>query len=51
MTFAAKVVIGAIQRGRLIVVPHGETRIQGGDILNIFTMAEDAEAIKKMFAQ
>jgi trk system potassium uptake protein TrkA len=50
MTFAAKVVIGAIQRGRLIIVPHGETRIQGGDILNIFTMAVDAEAIKKMFA-
>ncbi len=51
LTFAAKVVIGVIQRGRHIIVPHGETRILGGDILNIFTMAQDAEAIKKMFAQ
>jgi trk system potassium uptake protein TrkA len=51
LTFSAKAVIGVIQRGRSIIVPHGETMIQGGDILNLFTMAEDAEAIKKMFAQ
>lgn len=51
LTFSAKAVIGAIERGRLIIVPQGKTKIQGGDLLNIFTMAEDAEAIKKMFAQ
>jgi trk system potassium uptake protein TrkA len=51
LTFSARAVIGVIQRGRNIIVPHGETIIQGGDILNLFTMAEDAEAIKKMFAQ
>jgi trk system potassium uptake protein TrkA len=51
LTFSAKAVIGAIERGRTIIVPRGNTTIQGGDLLNIFTMAEDAEAIKKMFAQ
>lgn len=51
LKFSAKAVIGAIERGRLIIVPQGKTKIQGGDLLNIFTMAEDAEVIKKMFAQ
>jgi trk system potassium uptake protein TrkA len=50
LTFSAKAVIGAIQRGKQVIVPHGETTLKGGDLLHIFTMAADAEAIKKMFA-
>lgn len=51
LTFSASAIIGAIQRGRQILIPRGETVLQGGDLLIIFTMATDAETIKKMFAQ
>ncbi|MEE4314170.1 MAG: Trk system potassium transporter TrkA [Desulfofustis sp.] len=49
LSFSASAIIGAIQRGRQIIIPRGETTIKGGDLLIIFTMAADAEAIKKMF--
>lgn len=49
LSFSASAIIGAIQRGRRIIIPRGETTIKGGDLLIIFTMAADAETIKKMF--
>jgi trk system potassium uptake protein TrkA len=50
LTFSVSAIIGAVQRGRQIIIPRGETILRGGDLLVIFTMAEDAEAVKKMFA-
>lgn len=50
LDFEAQAIIGVIQRGRQIIIPRGETIVRGGDLLKIFTMAEDAETIKKMFA-
>ncbi|MBE0585387.1 MAG: Trk system potassium transporter TrkA [Desulfofustis sp.] len=51
LTFKASAIIGAIQRGRRLIIPRGETTIQGNDLLIIFTMAADADTIKEMFAQ
>lgn len=51
LVFEVEAIIGAVQRGRRIIIPHGETMLKAGDLLNIFTMAEDAETIKKMFAK
>lgn len=50
LTFSASAIIGAIQRGRHIIIPRGDTILQSRDLLIVFTMASDAEAIKKMFA-
>lgn len=49
LTFSASAIIGAIQRDRQIIIPQGETLLQSGDLLVVFTVASDAEAIKKMF--
>ncbi len=49
--FGAKAIIGTIQRGRQIIIPHGETTLQGGDLLKIFTMAADADTVKRMFSK
>ncbi len=50
LSFSAGAIIGAIERGRRIIIPRGETELAGGDLLIIFTMADDADAIKKIFA-
>ncbi|MCD6388906.1 MAG: NAD-binding protein, partial [Desulfobulbaceae bacterium] len=49
LKFKAKAIIGVVKRGRSLVIPSGETVIQAGDQLKIFTMAEDAEAVKTLF--
>ncbi|MCB2184437.1 MAG: Trk system potassium transporter TrkA [Desulfobulbaceae bacterium] len=51
LKFQAKAIIGVIKRGRRIMVPHGGTVIRAGDLLKIFTMAEDAEAVKNLFVK
>ncbi|WP_028583645.1 Trk system potassium transporter TrkA [Desulfogranum mediterraneum] len=48
LAFPVKAVIAVIKRGSRVVVPHGSSRIRGGDRLIIFTMAEDAATIKKL---
>jgi len=50
LTFQARGVIGVVQRGRQIIIPNGDTVIRKDDLLQIFTMSVDAEAIKNMFA-
>ncbi len=42
-------IIGVVKRGRRLIIPNGETVIQAGDRLKIFTMAEDAETVKTLF--
>jgi trk system potassium uptake protein TrkA len=46
----ARAIIGVVNRGPGIIIPHGETRLTAGDQLIIFTMAKDAEAIRKVLA-
>ncbi|RUM36789.1 MAG: Trk system potassium transporter TrkA [Desulfobulbus sp.] len=49
--FEAQAIIGIVARGRRIIIPYGETLLKAGDQLKIFTMAEDAEAVKTQFAE
>jgi trk system potassium uptake protein TrkA len=49
--FSVKAIVGAIQRGRQIIIPHGNTMLKGGDLLKMFTMAADAETVKRMFGR
>jgi trk system potassium uptake protein TrkA len=49
--FEVSGIIGIVRRGRRIIIPNGMTLIQPGDVLKIFTMAEDAEIIKQYFTQ
>lgn len=49
--FEVSAIIGVIQRGRRIIIPNGMTMIQPGDLLKVFTMAQNAEIIKKQFSQ
>ncbi len=51
LKFDVKAVIGVVKRGRRLIIPYGDTVIQAGDQVKIFTMAEDAEAVKKLFTQ
>ena len=47
----ARAIIGLVKRGRNVIFPHGDTPLEAGDQLIIFTMARDAEAIKKAFTR
>jgi trk system potassium uptake protein TrkA len=49
LKFEARAIIGVVKRSRRIIIPYGETVLQAGDQLKIFTMAEDAEAVKTLF--
>ncbi len=50
LQFEVQAIIGVVKRGRNILIPNGMTMLQPGDQLKIFTMAEDAEAVKTLFA-
>lgn len=47
--FPAHAIIGVIQRKNQVIIPKGNTQLKTGDILIIFTKAEDAEQIKEYF--
>lgn len=49
LKFEAQAIIGVVKRGQRIIIPNGETVLQARDQLKIFTMAEDAEAVKTLF--
>ncbi|HID70848.1 MAG TPA: Trk system potassium transporter TrkA [Desulfobacterales bacterium] len=49
LKFEVQAVIGVVKRRRELIIPHGDTVLQAGDQLKIFTMAEDAEAVKALF--
>ncbi len=50
LNFEAQAIIGIVKRGRRLLIPRGDTVLKAGDQLKIFTMAEDAEAVKTLFA-
>jgi trk system potassium uptake protein len=43
-------IIGVVERNRRVTIPRGNHTIEAGDRLVIFTMARDAEALKRHFA-
>lgn len=47
--FPARAIIGVIQRRNKVIIPKGNTEIHEGDILIIFTTAENADQIKNFF--
>lgn len=49
--FGAQAIIGIIKRDRRLLIPSGETVLKPGDLIKIFTMAEDAETVKKLFSE
>ncbi len=51
ITFKARAVIAVVQRGRQIIIPNGDTIIQAGDLLNLFTLTADVEKIQATFAK
>lgn len=51
LKFEVQAIIGIVKRGRLLLIPRGDTVLQAGDQLKIFTMAEDAETIKVLFSR
>lgn len=49
-TFPVNAIIGVISRGHKVLIPNGNTFLNPGDQLKIFTMKEDSETINKLFA-
>lgn len=47
--FPARAIIGVIIRRNNIIIPKGDTVINTGDILIIFTTSENAVEIKEFF--
>ena len=47
LKFPAPAIIGVVQRRNHVIIPKGDTQIQTGDILIIFTMAESVPIIKE----
>jgi len=51
LKFEVQAVIGIVKRRRELIIPRGDTLLRAGDQLKIFTMAEDAEAVKALFVE
>jgi len=49
LRFPEHAIIGVIQRKNQVIIPKGDTQIKTGDILIIFTKAENANTIKEFF--
>ena len=49
LKFPTSAIIGVIQRRNKVIIPKGDTELKYGDILIIFTRAEDGDAIKTFF--
>ncbi len=49
LQFPRSAIIGTIARSNSVIIPKGTTELKTGDILIIFTKAEDALEIKKFF--
>ncbi len=49
LQFPKSAIIGTIARNNSVIIPKGTTELKTGDVLIIFTKAEDAMEIKKFF--
>ncbi|MBI1418110.1 MAG: Trk system potassium transporter TrkA [Limimaricola sp.] len=48
ITFPEGVLIGGVMKGEKLVKPTGETRIDAGDVVAIFSMAADVPAVEQL---
>ncbi|NBR90019.1 MAG: Trk system potassium transporter TrkA [Rhodobacteraceae bacterium] len=46
--FPEGVLVGAIQKGKTVVKPTGETRIDEGDVIALFSMAKDVPEVERL---
>ncbi|MEM9434127.1 MAG: Trk system potassium transporter TrkA [Pseudomonadota bacterium] len=46
--FPEGVLVGALRKGREIVKPSGSTRIEEGDVIVLFTLAEDVREVERL---
>ncbi|MEA3470060.1 MAG: Trk system potassium transporter TrkA [Thermodesulfobacteriota bacterium] len=51
LKFEARAIIGIVKRERQLIIPSGETLLQAGDQLKIFTVAENSEIVKDLFSR
>ncbi len=49
LRFPAPAIVGIIQRHSNVIIPKGDTKLNFGDILIIFTKAENADKVKEYF--
>ena len=49
LSLPKRAIIGIIERKNAVIIPKGDTELRSGDVLIIFTKAEDAPEIKKFF--
>lgn len=49
LSMPKRAVIGIVERKNSVIIPKGDIEVHTGDILIIFTKAEDADEIKKFF--
>ncbi len=49
LALPARAVVGAIIRGRQVIIPGGKTILQPGDKLELFTRKEDSDNLKNFF--
>ncbi|AGF77617.1 K+ transport system, NAD-binding component [Desulfocapsa sulfexigens DSM 10523] len=50
LKFEVQAIIGIVKRGRSLLIPTGNTVLQAGDQIKVFTMADDAEIVKMLFS-
>lgn len=51
LNLPANAIIAIIKRGRAIIIPDGRTEVYAGDQLKIFTVAENTDVLKAVFAK
>lgn len=49
INFPHNAVVGAVMRGDIVVIPHGETQIQPQDRVVVFTLPECVQAVDRLF--
>lgn len=47
--FPEGVLVGAVRKGTEIIKPNGDTRIDEGDVIVVFTMAADVAEVERLF--
>jgi trk system potassium uptake protein TrkA len=46
--FPEGVLVGALMKGEKVVKPTGDTRIEAGDVIALFTMASDVREVERL---
>ncbi len=51
MGFPKEAIIGALTRGDKVYIPVGETQIQAGDHVIVFSLPQDLDEVEKFFVR